>query len=273
MGRCELGPNGWICPPITSQLGGFTITKTTEANLPDADSTNIDTCYQITDADNVLVYNFDGVSWTDITPGVTREWQPSLWADRATPATGTIKRFTDICSAYAGANTNVPGIFDGTYWQPLGGAQDIASLRARVAGSAGASSSPADQTIALNAALLNIYGGVEVQAAFDTANVQTVTFLPKCNFGASTTFDGSTSMGTKKLFRFKRTIRNTGAANAQIVMESANADDGLTGTSSNQAQILAIDTSAAVNLVVGGTATHATSITCSLSSLKVIWRR
>lgn len=120
---------------------------------------------------------------------------------------------------------------------------------------------------------MNVLSGIRVDAAFGTANVQTVTFLPKCNFGASTTFDGTTSMGLKKAFRFNRNIRNTGAANAQIVTEAANAEGGMSDTVSNQLQTLAVDSSAAVNLVVGATATHATSITCTLQRLKVKWVR
>lgn len=276
MGRCILGPNGWECPPITS-ASGFELTKITEAELPDADTTNIGTAYMLTDVGNKTVYNFDGVTWEDITPpldAAASAYQSSVWASRGSgDYVGHIKRITDICSAYGGSNPNVLAIWDGTYWQPLGGIQEIVSLRAAVSGAAAATSTPADQTMSINAGLLNIYGGLLVDAAFTTANVQTVTFLPKCNFGGSTTFDGSTSMGTKKVFRFVRNIRNSGAANVQKVLEASNADDGMSGTSGNQSQDLAINTANAADLVVGGSATHATSITCTLSKLRVFWRR
>jgi len=233
------------------------------ADVPDASAANIGQEIIVVDENGGQRKISNGASWVDSAAPVNAgEIQTSTWALRGSGTLYQKKIITDI------GNQPVEVIWDGTYWQPAGGAQTIYRLPAPVAGAASANSSSPTATMTVPGGLMNIRGTIEVFMDYYGNTTPTGSFA-QITFGASDLFS-ATTLGTKRNVRVSRNIKNTNA-NAQVVRE--NADDlGGIGLGAGAVQTFTKNTANDQTITGFGRLTHASSIICTLNSFEVVWR-
>lgn len=238
------------------------------ATLPDPGPDNIGQEYFVVDENGGTQRKSNGLDMVKQAPGVN-EYDTDVihWADRPlTAAVGDKLFFDDI------GNKLVESFFDGEFWQPCGGRQLADRQEGTVAGSAGPTSTATSPAWSAPAGLMNDNGGLEIIVNAGTDNTQPATALPSTSWNGTDLFDGTTSAGTKKTVRWRRTIRNQNAVNSQVVPETENGDLGGPGTSSNQVRTFSANTASQARAVgVAYTATHATSITAKIYSREIWW--
>lgn len=259
--------SGWVVQPLTSS-GGFLIEKITEAELPAASTSNMNTAYMLTDVGNKTVYNFDGVTWEDITPpldAAASQYQASTWAARGTgDFVGHIKRFSNI-----GNNVNVMGVWDGTYWQPMGGRQLIYNSLAVVNGTNANPSVITLPTVVIPGGLMGIFGGFEVEIATSITDGTATTANT-----ISYTFDGFELFGTdnttSRRLWFARRVKNQGSASIQTVMSNASGSGAYAAAANDPKATTKVSTG---DLTLAGTATATCGVAKvnRLDEFKVWW--
>lgn len=246
--------------------GGSTVTDVLEAALPAASADNLGTEYQITDRRGGCRVKSNGTTWVEQAPAINDVdgIEATTWANRGTATLGLIKRITDL-----GNKTTVLAIGDGTYWQPLGGAQTIYALAAPITGAAGASSACTLPSITLPAGLMNINGGVEITIATHTL-ASTASVANTISY----TFDGFELFGTDRTTNRRiynqRIIMNRNSASVQTVLSNASGT-GAFEQAANDPKETTKATASAIAMAGTATATHASSITNQVDEFRVRW--
>lgn len=238
------------------------------ASRPAASVYNVGMEYFADDENGGTLYkNFNGIAWTQIATGLSAEvtYASSTWALRGTGSfVGQIKRITNL-----GNKTTVLAIWDGTYWQPLGGAQTIYALAAPITGSAGTSSACMLPSITVPANLLGINGGLDIEVATHTlSSVASVANTVSYTFGGFELF-GTDRTTNRRIWNARR-IMNRNATNVQTVFSNASGT-GAYEQAANDPKETTKDSTADIAMAGTATATHATSITNRVDEFRVRW--
>lgn len=237
-----------------------------EAALPAASADNLNLEYQITDRRGGCRVKSNGSAWVEQGPAVNDVdgIEATTWANRGTATLGLIKRITDL-----GNKTTVLAIGDGTYWQPLGGAQTIYALAAPITGAAGASSACTLPSITIPAGLMNINGGLEIIVATHTlSSVVSVANTISYTFGGFELF--GVDRTTNRRIWNGRIIMNRNSAAVQTVMSNASGT-GAYEQAANDPKETTKDTTAAIALAGTATATHVVTVTNQVDEFRVRW--
>jgi hypothetical protein len=236
---------------------------------PAASAYNIGSLYFADDTDGGTLYgNFNGIAWTQVAAGLsgdTSAYTSTTWAQRGAGAfVGQIKRITDL-----GNKVNVFAVWDGTYWQPLGGSQTIYGLAAPITGAAGASSVCTLPSITVPAGLLNINAGLDIEIATHTlASTASVANTVSYTFGGFELF-GTDRTTNRRIWNARR-IMNRNAANVQTVFANASGT-GAYEQAANDPKETTKDSTADIAMAGTATATHATSIQNRVDEFRVRW--
>lgn len=234
------------------------------AARPAASSDAIGYIYYSTDTGIAEISN--GVSYVQLAARVTAEdgIPAYTWANRPTATLGQIIRITDL-----GNKATVLAIADGTYWQPLGGAQTIYALAAPITGSAGASSACTLPSITVPAGLLNINAGLDIEVGSHTlSSVASVANTVSYTFGGFELF-GTDRTTNRRIWNARR-VMNRNSAAVQTVMANASGT-GAYEQAANDPKETTKDSTADIAMAGSATATHATSIQNRVDEFRVRW--
>lgn len=214
-------------------------------------------------------YWCDGTTWHQSGPGAS-EYDPvtTTWALRGSGvAVGDTKVISDL-----GNNPAVEAIWDGTYWQPRGGRQQLYNLKAPVAGASSATPSVSLVTVSIPGGLMNINGGIAFEALVNLDG-DPLTATDTLTFGGSNIMS-NTASGTSERRYFGRQVRNLNSASAQAVDNRASgAEYGTFGVGATQITTLALNTANTLDLAGSVAYTSSVAQIATLYIQRVWWIR
>ncbi len=193
----------------------------TEANLalltPSTDFIGIE--YDVVDRNGGTRVKNTGTTYREVSMGASEAVTSSTWAARGTGLyVGQTKRIIDL-----GNNPLVEVMWNGTYWVPRGGEQTYYELDAEVVTASGTNRVVTFPTVIIQGGVLNIYGSLLIEY-LTNLSVDPTAATDLLQYGA-TDLINNTGNATSERRYVGRELRNRGAANSQVLIGRASANE------------------------------------------------
>lgn len=236
-----------------------------EASLPAASAANTGVIYFVADRNGGTLLKSNGVSLVQLASGVSEGGESaSIWASRgAGSVIGERKRISDL-----GNNPLVETQWNGSRWVPRGGRQLIYELGAPIVSPSGTGQVCTLPNVTIPGGLLGLTGSLEIELAWELGAGTPLTRVVAMGWGGSSIVDDSATLHRR--FALRRTVRNTGVANAQQVLERQ-ADYATYQSINTTGQQKTKDTAADVVIDGSVTSSFGSAATAAVMEYRVWW--